>query len=71
MAHMAKKKLGRPQKDDDDKAGKPFPVRLTDDQKAVISTAAELEGFRDLSPWIRKVLVEAATRIIKKHAKGQ
>lgn len=71
MEVMAKKKLGRPRKDDNDKAGKPFPIRLTDEEKAAIATAAKLEGFRDKAPWIRKILVEAADRIIKKHAKGQ
>ena len=42
-------------------------IRIGEEEKALLTQAAQLEGYLELSLWVRKHLLQQATQILKKH----
>ena len=52
--------MGRKRLPDEDRRDKPLRIRLTDDERDAIDTAAELAGHKGSSGWARETLLKAA-----------
>ncbi len=55
-----KPKVGRPALPAAQAKGKTFSVRFTEDERALIETAANKAGARSASDWARRTLLDAA-----------
>jgi uncharacterized protein (DUF1778 family) len=42
-------------------------IRIGEEEKALLTQAAQLEGYLELSLWVRQHLLQQATQILKKH----
>ena len=42
-------------------------IRIGEEEKALLTQAAHLEGYLELSLWVRKHLIQQATQTLKKH----
>ncbi|MBC8355125.1 MAG: hypothetical protein H8E66_24380 [Planctomycetes bacterium] len=60
---MAKKKRGRPPKDDSEKVKPAFMLNLTDAEHELVKRAV---GDGKVSTWARKIIIEAAKRKVKR-----
>jgi hypothetical protein len=55
-------RMGRKPLADDDRRDKPFRIRMTDEERERVDSAAESAGENNSSRWARRVLLEAAER---------
>ena len=66
VCHTDRMTRGRPTIPDKEKRTERFVQMLTHEERALIDLAAELDG--DLpTRWARKLLVEKARRVVRKH----
>ena len=55
-------RMGRKPLSDEDRRDKPFRIRMTDEERERVDSAAESAGESNSSRWARQVLVDAAER---------
>ncbi len=53
-------RMGRKPLSDEERRDKPFRIRMTDEERQQVDSAAESAGESNSSRWARKVLLEAA-----------
>jgi hypothetical protein len=53
-------RMGRKPLSDEDRRDKPFRIRMTDEERQQVDSAAESAGETNSSRWARRVLLEAA-----------
>jgi len=53
-------RMGRKPLTDEDRRDKPFRIRMTDEERERVDSAAEQAGDNSSSRWARRVLLEAA-----------
>jgi hypothetical protein len=66
-------RMGRKPLSDEDRRDKPFRIRMTDEERERVDSAAEAAGNNSSSRWARQVLLEAAEQELarKKRRKSQ
>ena len=55
-------RMGRRPLSDEDRRDKPFRIRMTDEERQQVDSAAESAGDKSSSQWARRVLLKAASR---------
>jgi uncharacterized protein (DUF1778 family) len=60
-----KKQRGRPAKREGERKNVDLRIPVTNEQKAMITQAAEIEGV-DMATWARPILLEMAKKVLSK-----